>query len=593
MKTIIAAALLMSAAGAFAADFSPASWPEQAKADAERRELTGWAPGTARLVQGKSGIVSATVSPIAVEAGLAMLRQGGTAADAAASVALTQVVTQLGSVVSYAGIATVVYYEAKTGKVYCLDAGYGTWRNETDPASIPPADISALTGGAPPPLGKDLGRQVLVPGFMAGIEALQQRFGKYSLRESIKPAIWYAEHGVTVSPTLATLFQMRKTQLARTAPGRAFLAQSGRDVPQAGDVFVQRKLADTLWAVARDGARAMYTGDWAKAFVAALRRDGGRASTADLMLYQPEWSEAASTEVFGHTIFTNGGSSLAPYQLLTALNAAEAMRLDANGPYWSDAQTFTALTRLGAVTAGAPQLSPSLQAAMAAHGVDASPAGQLTKAYGKALAEALPSLYGMADSSSHHSNAVVVADKDGNIAVMTHTINAVVWGDTGIVVGGIPIPDSAGFQQARLATLKPGAHVPNDIADVLALDAQKRPVLAGASIGSSLMPEVLRLVISRIAQQQSLQDAAAAPTLLINPDPNSYALPLAQRPVLVPQGAYDTTMLAKLREGGAPVVEIPAATVAGIRGTVALVGFDGAEKSAPETPGVMVYAGSE
>jgi gamma-glutamyltranspeptidase/glutathione hydrolase len=386
---------------------------------------------------------------------------------------------------------------------------------------------------------------------------------------------------------------MRKTQLGRTPEGRAFLGQSGRDVPQTGDVFVQRKLAETLRAVARDGARAMYTGDWAKAFVAAVRRDGGRASTADLMFYQPEWSEAASTGVFGHTVFTNGGGSYAPYQLLTALNAAEALGLDRRGPYWSDAGTFTALTQLGAVTAGAPQLLPSVQAVMAAKGIDTAPAGQLSKAYGAALAEALPKLYDAADGGSHHSNAVVVADRDGNVAVMTHTINAVVWGDTGIVVGGIPIPDSAGFQQGRLAALKPGKRLANDIADVLVLDRDHRPVLAGGSIGSSLMPEVLRLIVSRIAQHQSLEAVAAAPAMLINPDPKSYALPLAQRPVLVPQGAYDAAMLAKLRAGSAPVVEVPAATVAGIRGTVALVGFDGVEKSAPETPGVMVHAGGD
>ena len=66
-----------------------------------------------------------------------------------------------------------------------------------------------------------------------------------------------------------------------------------------------------------------------------------------------------------------------------------------------------------------------------------------------------------------HSNAVVVIDKEGNIAAITHTINSVIWGDTGIVVGGIPIPDSAGFQQARLATIKPGDRVPNEMVQTI------------------------------------------------------------------------------------------------------------------------------
>jgi len=593
MKAIIAAALMLSAAGASAADFSPKSWPEAARHQAEQRELQSWAPSAAQVVQGKNGVVAATVSPIAVEAGLDTLRNGGTAADAAAAVALTQVTTQLGSVVSYAGIMTAVYYEAKTGKVWSLDAGYGTYRGETDPKTIPPSDLSALTGGSPPPPASDLGRQTLVPGFMAGVEALQRRFGRLSLHDTLQPAIWYADNGITISPTLAALFQMRKTQLARTEEGRAFMAQSGRDVPLAGDTFKQPRLAATLRQVTRDGARAMYAGDWARTMVATVRREGGNADLDDLYNYRPIWSEAASTSVFGHTVYTNGGTSLAPYQLLTALNAAETMGLDRRGPYWSDTTTFSALTQLGAVTAGAPDLHPAVAALLQARGADTSRQGQRTKPYAKTLAESLPVLFAAADDSTHHSNAVVVVDKDGNIAVMTHTINAVVWGGTGIVVGGIPIADSAGFQQARLATLHPGDRLPNDIADALVLDANGRPVLASGVIGSSMLPETLRVIVSHIAQHRPLAEVAGAPPLLINTDPRSYLLPLSQRPVAVPAGAYDGAFIAGLRQSGAAVVEVPAVTVAGIRGTVALLGFDSATKSAPETPGVMVYAGAE
>ena len=73
-------------------------------------------------------------------------------------------------------------------------------------------------------------------------------------------------------------------------------------------------------------------------------------------------------------------------------------------------------------------------------------------------------------------------DKEGNIAAMTHTINSVIWGDTGIVVGGIPIPDSAGFQQARLATIKPGDRLPNEMVQTIVFTGDK-PILATAAIG--------------------------------------------------------------------------------------------------------------
>src|SRR4051812_2866284 len=93
------AALAVGAGPAAAADLSPGHWPAAERARLERMELSPY-PGTARAVEGGREVVSATLSPIAVRAGMEALRQGGTAADAAVTVAFTQVATSLGSVVS-------------------------------------------------------------------------------------------------------------------------------------------------------------------------------------------------------------------------------------------------------------------------------------------------------------------------------------------------------------------------------------------------------------------------------------------------------------------------------------------------------------
>jgi len=71
----------------------------------------------APVVEGHRGLVTATMSPISVHAGVEALRQGGTAVDAAATVALTQVSTALGSYVSYARIMELVHYDAKSDYV--------------------------------------------------------------------------------------------------------------------------------------------------------------------------------------------------------------------------------------------------------------------------------------------------------------------------------------------------------------------------------------------------------------------------------------------------------------------------------------------
>ncbi|MGA3039686.1 MAG: gamma-glutamyltransferase, partial [Bryobacteraceae bacterium] len=182
----------------FGADLSPAKWPPDDKARAERLEQTVF-PSKAAIVEGRSGLVAATLSPIAIRAGIESLKQGGTAADAASTISLTQVTTALGSYVSYAGILQLVYYDSQTRKLYSLDAGWNSYLAETSPKTIPANEMGS---GAE-------GRKTLVPGFMAGIEAMQKRFGRLPFASLFQPAIWYAENGVTVSRLLGNYFASR------------------------------------------------------------------------------------------------------------------------------------------------------------------------------------------------------------------------------------------------------------------------------------------------------------------------------------------------------------------------------------------------
>ena len=127
--------VLTGATLSMGADLSPANWPKAEKEQVEQMETTTMSPFQARPVEGAGGIISATVSPVSVYAGMQTLKHGGNAADAAAATALTQVTMQLGSVVSYAGIYTMLYYDAKAQKVYSLDAGYNSYLQETDPVT--------------------------------------------------------------------------------------------------------------------------------------------------------------------------------------------------------------------------------------------------------------------------------------------------------------------------------------------------------------------------------------------------------------------------------------------------------------------------
>jgi gamma-glutamyltranspeptidase/glutathione hydrolase len=585
---IVAIALVAVNTRALAADLSPGSWPKAERERLEKLESQTWSPLEAQTFESSGGIVSATVSPVAVYAGVQALKHGGNAADAAATTALTQITTQLGSVVSYAGIFTMLYYDAKAHQVYSMDAGYNSYFHETDPQTIPLGDLGPLGAFGPPnprrkpTEGGAKGRETLVPGFMAGVEAMHSRFGRLPFRDLFEPAIWYDEHGVLISPSLQYFFTVRAKFLSRTPEGQQFMRQGGGETPTAGDLFVQPELARTLKAIAEHGSRYMYTGQWGQDFVRIIQREGGKVTPEDLERYQPIWSEPYKESVFGHTVYVNGPPHYGAYALIAGLNLAEALKLDQKGSYWTDPETFRALARINAFVASAPAITKNVEF-LRSKGTDVSPAAQLTKGFSQAIGPLLDQIFTPpADLGPKHSNAIVAIDKDGNIAVITHTINAVIWGDTGIVVDGIPIPDSAAFQQLSLAAIKPGDRLPNQIIDAIAFQGD-HPVLATASIGSSLIPESIRVLLGVLGQRQDIATVMAAPPLLATFDPSGA--------VSIPQGAYGTDFIAKLKARGVNLTETPAATAAALRGTLAAVTIDPktGKRTAVNQPGVMVF----
>ena len=136
---------------------------------------------------------------------------------------------------------------------------------------------------------------------------------------------------------------------------------------------------------------------------------------------------------------------------------AEALHLEQKGPYWQDPETFQALAHIADVVRLALRLGDAGFKFLSANGINISPEAQLGKAYARVLAPLLSQIpVPGTDRAPKHSDSIVAIDREGNIAAMTHTINTVIWGGTGIVVSGIPLPGADGFQQFELASIKPG-----------------------------------------------------------------------------------------------------------------------------------------
>jgi gamma-glutamyltranspeptidase/glutathione hydrolase len=312
----------------------------------------------------------------------------------------------------------------------------------------------------------------------------------------------------------------------------------------------------------------------------------------DMKRYRAVWEEPQSTTFFGHTVYAPGKSNNSGTGVLEALNLAEAKQMDRMGRYDKDVKAFQTLSKILRVATydGAPD--PQLTQWKRKNGLSSAPGDRLTKSYAKAMAAVLDEVGdGGEQEGKRHSDSVVVVDRWGNVAALVHSINTGPWGTTGIVVGGIPISDAAGFQQMRLAAIKPGDLLPQDESPVIAMKGGK-PELAIATIGVSLLPETVRLLVSVLANHLDPLSAMAAPPMLLNLEPMRTGEGNFTKPDLLPQGVYDADFVQRLQKAGGSIEQRSTLEVYGIKGTAVLGAIDpdsGVSRSV-ETPHVFGFA---
>ena len=461
------------------------------------------------------GMVITTTGTGAAAAGVETLRDGGNAMDAAMTAVLLQPCLAAGSYVSYAGIINVVYFDAASGTVFNLNGGFNTVLGETEPLTIPGINTATLLASKLESFDSaPSGRTALVPGFFAGVEVAQRRFGKRRFADIVAPAIRCAEQGFVLSPELAGVMKMRESVLRRLPETRDIFTKKGT-LYAAGETFRQPTLAATLRAVAKQGVTPyLYRGDWAKAFVEAVQRDGGKMTRADLEAYQPTWIEPVHTRFNGFDVYAHGLPSMGGVNLILSMNLATAANLVTRPRYSESPLTFFWQLQFAKVAnfLAAPGVASQFEKALE---FDLSPQARLkpdTAVNLWKLLEAghMPSIPAPRTTQTAHSDAVVAVDAAGNMAAVVHTINTVNWGSTGIFVGGISIPDSAAFQQPAIAALKPGSRLPDLTNPGVALKDGK-PAACFSAIGTGVDVRTLGALVDVLGRGMTPEQAIASP----------------------------------------------------------------------------------
>ena len=282
LLTSVALACLLAACATVPAPFVYTA-PAQPEGSSGYTAKPGWAT---------TKFAVAAANPLATDAGLQVLRAGGSAIDAAVAVQMVLTLVEPQS----SGIGGGAFLLHSTGsKVEAFDG------RETAPAGV---DEKLFIGADGKPMafydGVVGGRSVGVPGTVKVLEVAHQQYGKLPWAQLFAPAIALAESGFKVSQRLATLLKDEKYLKADPTAAAYFYNADGSPLA-AGTLLKNPALADVLKQIAAKGSSAMHEGSVAQAMVKKVQghpTNPGKLAMADLASYQVKKREPICSDYY-------------------------------------------------------------------------------------------------------------------------------------------------------------------------------------------------------------------------------------------------------------------------------------------------------
>lgn len=268
-------------------------------------------------------IAVSTAHPLATRAGIQILQQGGNAFDAAVAVsAALAVVEPAGSGLGGGGFWLL--HRTSDGFEVMVDG------REKAPLAANETMFQDDEGQVIAGLSKNGALSAAIPGLPAALVHISKTYGKLELKETLKPAIQYAENGFRIGERHRKLLKFRLETLKQFPESAGIFLENG-DIPEESAVLVQTDLAKTLKSIAAVGHNGFYQGDVANSLIAAVKANAGIWTHADLEQYQikerkPIYGEYKGVKVTSAALPSSGGIVL--MQSLNVLSAYDLEQLD-------------------------------------------------------------------------------------------------------------------------------------------------------------------------------------------------------------------------------------------------------------------------
>jgi gamma-glutamyltranspeptidase / glutathione hydrolase len=454
--------------------------------------------------------------PLAADVGVAVLKSGGNAVDAAVAVGFALAVTHpYAGNLGGGGFMLVRFADGRSTFIDFRERAPGKASR----------DMYLDAQGNPNQDSVDGWRSAGVPGSVRGFELAQSKYGSQKWDALIAPAIELATKGYVLSYKSAEL--LRSAHNLSEDPESKRIFQKGGSFYDAGDVFVQPELAATLKRIAASGARGFYEGEIARRLVSEMATHGGLLTLADLQGYRAVERTPLSGSYRGLTILTAPLPSSGGIGILQMLGMLEGSGYGKAGPgaaatihytaevmrrYFADRSQYLGDSDFVKVPVKGLLDPAYIRERRASINPDqATPSDQLNpgKPAGREGTE-----------TTHYS----IVDASGNAVAVTYTLNN--GYGSGVTVPGLGfllndemddftakpnVPNMFGLMQGEANAIEPGKRPLSAMTPTIVVRDGKPFMVLGAPGGPRIITAVLQVLLNVIDFRMNIQDAVDAP----------------------------------------------------------------------------------
>ena len=274
-----------------------------------------------KAVYAPHGVVASS-QPLASQAGLAVLQNGGNAVDAAVTAAAVLSVVEPYMTGIGGDMFAMVWLEREQRLIGINGSGYA--------GALMTPDKLAGRNRVP-----DEGAQsITLPGALSGWATLLQTHGTISLAQALAPAIELSEKGFPISKTTAEEWGLFESKINYDLGARSTFLMDGGRTPVAGDWFVNPDYANTLKLIAAEGPQVLYGGELGEKIAARVQELGGFLTAGDFANYQAEWVEPMSVSYKEYRLWElpPNGQGIAALEMLKILEPYDLKAMQHNSP---------------------------------------------------------------------------------------------------------------------------------------------------------------------------------------------------------------------------------------------------------------------